>query len=153
MPAALLSMIAACAVTAEGKQTIRGIGNERNGANRALSGSSNITAPQTMQIRGRFLNLKSQVVPYKNGENMQQGGCNIIRGVGDPSLRRHASFLLLPQMREHFPGSNESLLIWAASATQIELSSLISDGGKRISLCHRRQRQRECSNRSWSPSL
>ena len=40
LPAALLSMIAACAVTAEGKQTIRGIGNERNGAKRAHSEKS-----------------------------------------------------------------------------------------------------------------
>ena len=60
---------------------------------------------------------------------MQQGECDI-RGGDDPS-----PFSYFPsKMREHFPGSNESLLIWAASATQIELSSLISDGGKRISL-------------------
>ena len=94
LPAALLSMIAACAVTAEGKQTIRGIGNERNGANRAHSKSSNITAIQTVQIRARFLNLKSQVFPYKDGEEVQQGEC----GGGDPS-----PFSNFPKCESVFP--------------------------------------------------
>ena len=83
LPAALLSMIAACAVTAEGKQTIRGIGNERNGAKRAHSRSSNITAPQTTRIRARFDQSKNPSLSFKDGGMMQQGGCDI-RGGGDP---------------------------------------------------------------------
>ena len=146
MPAALLSMIAACAVTAEGKQTIRGIGNERNGANRAHSGSSNITAPQTTRIRGRFLNLKCKVFPYKDGEKCNRVGA-ILGMAGDPSPSSY-----FPKCESIFPEAMRAFLFGRRLRPRLSFAlSFQMEGSGLASAID--DNDRESCNHSWSPSL